>query len=51
MPTKKRKQASKIPTPPGAVGTTKPIDHDIEKNTNKKIMLRALLVLKIFSQI
>ena len=44
MPTKKRKQASKIPTPPGAVGTTKPKDHDREKVTNKYMMLSVLLV-------
>jgi len=31
LPTKKRRQASKTPTPPGAVGTTKPKDHDKEK--------------------
>ena len=33
MPTKKRRQVSKTPTPPGAVGTTKPKDHDKEKIT------------------
>ena len=36
LPTKKRKQASKTPTPPGAAGTTKPKDHDKEKITNKR---------------
>jgi len=44
LPTKKRRQASKTPTPPGAVGTTKPKDHDKEKITNKNMMLRVLLV-------
>ena len=44
LPIKKRRQASKTPTPPGAVGTTKPIDHDKENTTNKKMMLRVLLV-------
>jgi len=44
LPTKKMKQASKTPTPPGAVGITKPIDHDKEKITNKKMMLKVLLV-------
>jgi len=37
-------QASKTPTPPGAVGTIKPKDHDKEKIINKKIMLRVLFV-------
>ena len=44
LPTKKRRQASKTPTPPGAPGTTKPKDHDKEKITNKKMMFRVLLV-------
>ena len=44
LPTKKRKQASKTPTPPGAVGTIKPIDHDKEKITNKNMMFMVLLV-------
>ena len=44
LPTNKRKQASKMPTPPGAAGTTKPIDHDKEKITNKNMMFRVLLV-------
>ena len=44
LPTKKRKQASKTPTPPGAVGTIKPTDQDKEKITNKKMMLRVLLL-------
>ena len=44
LPTKKRRQASKTPTPPGAAGTTKPIDHDKEKITNKKMTLRVLVV-------
>jgi len=44
LPTNIRRQASKTPTPPGAAGTTKPIDHDKEKMTNKKIMFRVLLV-------
>ena len=38
MPTKKRRQASKTPTPPGAVGTTKPRVHDKEKITNKNML-------------
>ena len=44
LPINKRKQASKTPTPPGAVGTTNPKDHDKEKITNKKIRLIVLLV-------
>ena len=44
MPTKKRKQASKTPTPPGAVGTINPKDHDKEKTTNTNMLLRVLLV-------
>jgi hypothetical protein len=44
LPTKKRKHASKIPTPPGAVGTTNPKDHDKEKITNKKMLFRVLIV-------
>ena len=44
LPTKKRRQASKTPTPPGAVGTNNPKDHDKEKITNKNIMLRLLVV-------
>ncbi len=44
MPTKKRKQASKTPTPPGAVGMTNPTDHDKEKITNKNMIFRVLLV-------
>ena len=51
MPTKKRRQASKTPTPPGAVGTTKPKDHDKEKITNKNMMLKVLVVLKVLRQI
>jgi len=43
LPTNKRRQASKTPTPPGAAGTTKPRDHDKEKITNKDIMFRELL--------
>ena len=38
LPTKKRRQASNTPTPLGAAGIIKPIDHDKEKITNKKIM-------------
>ena len=49
-PTKKSKQASKTPTPLGAAGIIKPIDHDKEKITNKKIML-GLFILKVFKQI
>ena len=41
-PIKKRKQASKTPTPLGAAGTIKPKDHDKEKITNKKMMFRLL---------
>ena len=41
LPTKKRRQASKTPTPPGAVGTTNPKDHDKEKITNKNMLFRA----------
>ena len=33
-----------MPTPPGAVGTTKPKDDDKEKVTNKKMVLRVLIV-------
>ena len=33
-----------MPTPPGAVGTTKPKDHEKEKIINKYMMLRSLLV-------
>jgi len=44
LPTNKRRQASKTPTPPGAAGTTKPIDQDNEKITNKNMMFRVLLV-------
>ena len=44
MPTKKRKQASKTPIPPGAVGTTNPKDHDKEKITNKNMKFVVLLV-------
>ena len=43
LPTNKRRQASKTPTPPGAAGTTKPRDHDKEKIPNKDIMFRELL--------
>ena len=43
LPTKKSRHASKTPTPPGAVGITKPIVHDKEKITIKKIMFRLLL--------
>ena len=43
LPTKKSIQASKTPIPPGAVGTTKPIDHDKEKITNKKMIFKLLL--------
>ena len=35
FPIKKRKQASKTPRPPGAVGTTKPIAQDKQKIANK----------------
>ena len=44
LPTNKRKQASKTPTPPGAAGITKPKVHDKEKITNKNMMFRVLLV-------
>ena len=44
LPTKKRIQASKMPTPLGAVGTTKPKDHDREKITNKNIKFVVLVV-------
>ena len=50
LPTKKRKQASKTPTPPGAVGTTNPKDHDKEKITNKNMMSKVLLGQKVFKQ-
>ena len=43
LPTKKRRKASKTPTPPGAVGTTKPRDHDKEKTINRNMMLRLLV--------
>ena len=49
--TKKRKHASKTPTPPGAVGTTNPKDHDNEKITNKNMLFRVLLIYKVFKQI
>ena len=45
-PIKKRRQASKTPTPPGADGTTKPKDHAKEKITNKNMMFRVLLCIK-----
>ena len=51
LPTNKRRQASKTPTPPGAAGTTKPKDHDKEKITSKNIMFRELLAYKVFKQI
>ena len=51
MPTKKRKQASKTPTPPGAVGTTNPKDHDNEKITNKNMLSRVLLLKKTLKKI
>ena len=44
LPTKIRRQASKTPNPLGAAGTIKPKDHDKEKITNKKIMLRLLSI-------
>ena len=44
LPTNKRRQASKTPTPPGAAGTTNPKDHDKEKITSKNMLLRVLLV-------
>ena len=50
LPTKKRKQASKTPTPLGAVGTNNPKDHDKEKITNKNMLFRVLLVLKVLKQ-
>ena len=43
LPTKKRRQASKTPTPPGADGTTNPKDHDKEKITNKNMLFSVLL--------
>ena len=51
VPTNNKRQASKTPTPPGAAGTTKPMDHDKEKITNKNMMFRLLLVEKVFKQI
>ena len=51
LPTNKRRQASKTPTPPGAAGTAKPKDHDKEKITNKNIKFRLLLAKKVFKQI
>ena len=33
-----------MPTPPGAVGTTKPKDHEKEKITNKNMKFGLLLV-------
>jgi len=44
LPTNKRRQASKTPTPLGAAGIIKPIDHDKEKITNKNMLFRKLLV-------
>ena len=44
LPAKKSRQASKTPTPLGAAGTIKPIDHDKEKIINKKMMFGALFV-------
>ena len=43
LPTKKSRLASKTPTPPGAVGTTNPKDHDKEKITSKNIMFKVLI--------
>ncbi len=43
LPKRKRRLASKIPTPPGAVGTISPKDHDKEKITNKNIIFRLLI--------
>ena len=43
LPTKNRKQDSKTPSPPGAVGTTNPKDHDKEKITSKNIKSKVLL--------
>ena len=40
---KKRRKASKTPSPPGAVGITKPRDHDKEKTINRYMMLRLLV--------
>mgnify|MGYP003321109967 CR=1 FL=1 len=45
MPTNKRRQASKTPTPPGAAGTTKPKDHDNEKIINKNTKVVVFLYL------
>ena len=50
MPTKKRKQASKTPTPPGAAGTIKPIDQDKQKKTNKGIKSTLLSELSALKQ-
>ena len=50
LPIKKRKQASKTPTPPGAVGTTNPKDHDKEKINNKNMMSKVLVGWKVFKQ-
>ena len=44
LPAKKSRQDSKTPIPLGAVGTMRPIDHDKEKITNKKITLELLFV-------
>ena len=49
-PERKRKQASKTPTPLGAVGTIKPTDHDKQKITNKKTISGKLRAFNEFSE-
>ena len=51
LPTKKRKQASKTPTPLGAVGIINPIDQDKQKITNTKITSACPLIFRALRQI
>ena len=50
FPIKKRKHDSKPPIPLGAVGTIKPIDHDKQKITNKRIKLVSFAEFTILKQ-
>ena len=50
VPPKKRKQASKTPTPLGAVGTINPIDQEIQKITNKSSKFESSIGLKVYKQ-
>ena len=51
LPTKKRKHASKTPTPLGAVGIINPIDQDKQKITNTKIISAWPLIFMVLRQI